>query len=130
VTVQSDRVGRRRRRRLVEWRHGRGTRLSHSTGTTTKETIVSDKTRLLHEKANLEALRQGHLESARDYRLQADQLRRNRDRPSDPTRALEHQRDTDRRADQAMRDADRADREAENTLNAIRGLERSIRDAS
>ena len=91
---------------------------------------MSDKTRLLSRKADLEAIRRANLDRARDLRDSARRYRADRDRPSNPTRAYEHQRECDQKGAEAERQADRSDREAENVLNEIRGLERAIRDAS
>lgn len=90
---------------------------------------MSDKARLLHERANLEAIRVANLERARDRRNDARRFRADRDRPSNPTRAYEHQRECDAKASAAERDADNAEREAEKILNQIRGLDRSIQAA-
>ena len=87
---------------------------------------MSDTARLRAQLQILEARRQAHLENARFYRNQAARARALRDRPPDPTRTYEHQREMDARAQRLEADAERSAREAELTLVEQRGIEHAL----
>jgi len=88
---------------------------------------MSDAGRIRSQIADLEAIRRSHLDQAQRQRANAQKHRAQRGRPSDPSRAFEHERECDRRAAEADRDADSNTRSAESVLNKIRGLERFLR---
>ncbi|MFS0795110.1 hypothetical protein [Microbacterium sp. 1P10AE] len=88
---------------------------------------MSDTGLIKHQIADLEAIRKEHLAQASAQRANAQRFRAQRDRPSNPSRAYEHQRECDQKAADAERDADSNTRSAERVLNEIRGLEARLR---
>lgn len=77
---------------------------------------------------DLETRRQGHLENARGFAIEAERVRATRDFPENPLYALEHQREVDQRVEYLTGSAALAEREAERTLTEQRGIEHSMRD--
>lgn len=88
---------------------------------------MSDAGRIRSKIADLEAIRRSHLDQAQRQRANAQHHRSQRGRPADASRAFEHDRECERRATEAERDADSNTRSAERVLNEIRGLERFLR---
>lgn len=88
---------------------------------------MSDVRMIQSKIADLEAIRREHLAQASAQRANAQRFRAQRDRPSNPSRAYEHQRECDQKAADAERDADSNTRSAERVLNEIRGLQAYLR---
>ena len=90
---------------------------------------MSDRSRVEEEIRDITSRRQEQLNAERDYLRQADDYRSRRDRPSDPSRAFEHQREMDAKATEARRQADKArqfaasaDREISNLRSQLSSL--------
>jgi hypothetical protein len=88
--------------------------------------MANDTGRLTAEIAKLEYHRKDYLEVAREKMVEAARYLNDRDRPQDPTRAMEHRRACEQKVADAHRAAERALREAENMTTRIRGLEREL----